>query len=103
MCLARSSLAVGEDGTVIALNCPVYHRIDLAVLVEIFLGGLLREEVVEVEGALGRVLFDVDFLLILVVGEAGVLIAVLDLRGQEGSNPDGCFDLACHINFISND
>lgn len=60
--LAGTSLTVGEDSGVVALQALLDHVVDGALLIDIFLGGLLIEYVVEVKVLLLVAIVDLDFL-----------------------------------------
>lgn len=80
MRFAGAGLSIGKDSAVISLKGLINHGLDLALFIEIFLGGVLIEEIIEVELPEGsRLVFDVDFVFIFVDFDEGVFEALFFL------------------------
>lgn len=78
--LAGASLSVGEDGGVVALQTLFDQVIDGALLIDIFLGGLVVEYVIKVKVLLLVAIVDLDFFAVGVDLDTGVAISVVNFR-----------------------
>ena len=102
MGFAGACLSVSEDGTVVAFEGFVDHGLDFALFVEILLGGVLVEEVIEVElPEAGGFVFDVDFVFVLVDIDEGVFEALFFFGGEEGPDPNRSLYFIRHPKLIN--
>lgn len=93
-------MSVGEDGGVVALEGLVDEVVDVGLLVELFLGDGVVEDVVEVKVFAGVVIEEFYFFAGGVYVDVGIVVAVFGFGFEEGTNANGCFDFAGHNKII---
>ena len=94
--LARSCLSIGENSSVITLKGLVYEMIDLALVIDVILGGSWGKDVIEIEVFCRMTVVYLDLLSLGVLIDAGVCVPIFYLLLQEGTNTNRGFDLATH-------
>jgi hypothetical protein len=94
--LARSCLPIGENGSVIALKGLVYEVVDLALVIDVVLGGSWGKDVIEIEVFCRMTVVNFDLLPLGVLIDARVCVPIFYLLLQEGTNTNRGFDLATH-------
>jgi hypothetical protein len=80
----------------VAFQCFIDEMVDLTLLINILLSGILGEDIVEVEVFRSMTVVDLYFPALWKLPDARVLVAILYFIHQEGSDTNGGLDFTTH-------